>query len=90
MKNKVILVSARSLELAGKLRLVLEQAFFNVTDTCVSGSETLRKVRMYQPDLLIVDYDLGDMTAAYREVARRPQNHQAILVDTADFVEVSQ
>lgn len=62
MKNEVILVSARSSELAGKLRLVLEQAFFNITDTCVSGSETLRKVRMYQPDLLIVDYDLGDMT----------------------------
>lgn len=62
MKNEVILVSARSAELAGKLRLVLEQAFFNITDICVSGSETLRKVRMYQPDLLIVDYDLGDMT----------------------------
>ena len=62
MKNEVILVSGRSSELAGKLRLVLEQAFFNITDTCVSGSETLRKVRMYQPDLLIVDYDLGDMT----------------------------
>ena len=62
MKNEVILVSARSIELAGKLRLVLEQAFFNITDTCVSGSETLRKVRIFQPDLLIVDYDLGDMT----------------------------
>ncbi|MCK5758868.1 MAG: ANTAR domain-containing protein [Clostridiales bacterium] len=62
MKNEVILVSGRSSEFAGKLRLVLEQAFFNITDTCVSGNETLRKVRMYQPDLLIVDYDLGDMT----------------------------
>lgn len=62
MKNDVILVSARSAELAGKLRLVMEQAFFNITDICVSGSETLRKARMYQPDLLIIDYDLGDMT----------------------------
>jgi response regulator NasT len=62
MKNEVILVSARSSELANKLRVVLEQAFFNITDICVSGSETLRKVRMYQPDLLIVDYDLVDMT----------------------------
>lgn len=62
MKNDMILVSARSVELAGKLRLVLEQAFFNIIDICVSGSETIRKVRMYQPDLLIVDYDLGDMT----------------------------
>ncbi len=62
MKNEIILVSAQSHELVGKLRLVLEQAFFNITDTCVSGSETLRKVRIYQPDLLIVDYNLGDMT----------------------------
>lgn len=62
MKNEVILVSARSSELAGKIRLVLEQEFFNITDICISGSETLRKVRIYKPDLLIVDFDLGDMT----------------------------
>ncbi len=62
MKSEAILVSARSSEFVGKLRQVLEQAFFNITDTCVSGSETLRKVRIYQPDLLVVDYDLGDMT----------------------------
>lgn len=62
MKNKIILVSARSPELAGKIRLALEQEFFNITDICISGSETLRKVRMYKPDLLIVDYAMGDMT----------------------------
>lgn len=62
MKNETILVSARSLELAQKIKGVLEQDFFNITDTCVSGNETLRKVRMYKPDLLIMDYDLGDMT----------------------------
>ncbi|MFO7610930.1 MAG: ANTAR domain-containing protein [Clostridia bacterium] len=62
MKDESILVSARSPELAGKVRLVLEQEFFNITDICSSGTETLRKVRMYKPDLVILDYDLGDMT----------------------------
>jgi len=62
MKGEIILVSARSPELADRIRGVLEQDFFNITDTCVSGGETLRKVRMYKPDLLVVDYELGDMT----------------------------
>ncbi len=62
MKNEVILVSARSREMAEKIGVVLETGFFNATDICASGSETLRKARMLNPDLLILDYDLGDMT----------------------------
>ncbi|HPJ23085.1 MAG TPA: ANTAR domain-containing protein [Clostridia bacterium] len=62
MKNEIILVAARSPELADKIKGVLEQEFFNITDTCVSGSETLRKVRMYKPDLIVLDYEMGDMT----------------------------
>ncbi len=62
MNSKVILVSARSSVFVSKLKTVLEQSFFNVTDTCLSGGDILRKVNMYNPELVIADYDLGDMT----------------------------
>lgn len=62
MKNEVILVSARSQKLAEKIRAVMETGLFNATDICTSGSETLRKARMINPDLLVIDYELGDMT----------------------------
>ncbi len=63
MRNAVILIAARSADIANKIKSVLEQEFFVVSDICISGNETIRKVRTYQPDLLVCDYELGDMTS---------------------------
>ena len=62
MKNEVILVAARALQMSEKIKSVLEQELFNVTDICTSGNEAVRKVSVFKPDLLVTDYDLGDMT----------------------------
>jgi two-component system, response regulator PdtaR len=62
MKNEIILVAARTPEMGDKLKSVLEQGLFNVTDICFSGGEALRKVSMLKPDLLVIDYEMGDMT----------------------------
>jgi len=62
MKNAVILVAARSSEVANKIKSVLEQELFLVADICTSGSETIRKVRTLNSDLIVCDYELGDMT----------------------------
>jgi len=61
MKNAVILIAAKSAVISDKIRSVLEQVQFTVVDTCTSGSETIRKIRTHSPDLLICDYELGDM-----------------------------
>lgn len=63
MKDAVIIVSARTDDIANKIKMVLEQELFAVTQVCASGAETIRKCRIYKPDLLITDYELGDMTA---------------------------
>ncbi|MBN2852098.1 MAG: ANTAR domain-containing protein [Clostridia bacterium] len=62
MKNAVILVAAKSADIANRIKSVLEQEFFIVSDICISGNETIRKVRTYHPDLLVCDYELSDMT----------------------------
>ncbi|MFO7636950.1 MAG: ANTAR domain-containing protein [Clostridia bacterium] len=62
MKNDIILVGARTPEMGQKLKNVLEQELFNVVDISVSGKEALRKVSINKPDLLVIDYEMGDMT----------------------------
>jgi response regulator NasT len=62
MKNDIILVGARTPEMGQKLKTVLEQELFNVVDITVSGKEALRKVSINKPDLLVLDYEMGDMT----------------------------
>jgi two-component system response regulator MprA len=50
-----------------------------------SGAETLQRLRVHRPRLLVMDYDLGDLTAAqvvakYRQM---PPPHSPILLVTA-------
>ena len=53
---------------AEKIKYVLQRNGYFVGDICVSGNEALRKVRLSTPDILLINFDLPDITGL--EVAK--------------------
>jgi response regulator NasT len=60
-KAKVALALANS-DAAEKIKYALVRSGFAVEDVCSSGSEALRSVRTAAPDILLINFDMPDMT----------------------------
>ncbi len=60
-KAKAVLALANS-EAAEKIKYALARSGFSVEDVCSSGSEALRSVRTVMPDILLINFDMPDMT----------------------------
>lgn len=68
MENTRITVALQNTEAAEKIKYALQRSGYSVEDICASGSDALRKVRAATPDILLVNFDMPDMTGL--EVAR--------------------
>lgn len=62
MSQPGIIIAIANKELGEKIKQVLAEDGFAVTDICTSGNEALRKVRSMKPELLIANYELPDTT----------------------------
>ncbi len=62
MEKPRITVAVPSETAAEKLKYVLQRNGYAVGDLCASGNEALRKVRLSAPDILLINFDLPDVT----------------------------
>ncbi len=62
MEQTTIMIAMQNLQAADKIKYVLQQNGYSVMETCTSGSETLRRVRALAPDILLINFDMPDMT----------------------------
>jgi response regulator NasT len=61
MNGGKILIAASN-DIAGTLKSQIIPASFSVIDSSVSGNDTLRKISLLLPDVVVSDYNLTDMT----------------------------
>ncbi len=45
-----------------KIKYALQRNGFVVEEICTSGSEAIRKVRSFEPDILLINFDMPDIT----------------------------
>jgi len=62
------MVAIPNKKIAHKIKNILTHAGYHVSDICVSGNETIRKVRQSPPEILLVNFEMHDLTGL--EVAR--------------------
>lgn len=62
MENAQITIALQNTQAAEKIKYALQRNGYSVGDICTSGSETLRKVRTGATDILIINFELPDMT----------------------------
>lgn len=62
MEKPRISLAVQSEQAAEKIKYVLQRNGYSVGDICSSGNETLRKVRLSPPDILLINFDLSDIT----------------------------
>jgi response regulator NasT len=60
-KARVVIALANS-EAAEKIKYALMRSGYAVEDICTSGSEALRRVRTTAPDMLLINFDMPDIT----------------------------
>lgn len=68
MEGTSVLIATNSETGAEKLRAILIEAGYLVTDWARDGHECLRKLRILKPDILVADYGLQDLNGL--EVAK--------------------
>jgi len=57
-----IVIALKNEEGAEKIRLACQQNGYLVSEVCTSGSEAIRRVRAEVPDILLVDFNMPDIT----------------------------
>ena len=62
METTRITVAVQNVQAAEKIKNVLQQNGYSVADVCASSNEMLRRVRMNPPDILLINFDMPDMT----------------------------
>ena len=62
MENAQITIALQNTQAAEKIKYALQRNGYSVGDICSSGSEALRKVRTGATDILIINFELSDMT----------------------------
>jgi len=62
MEKTRITVAVPGAQAAAKIKYVLQRSGYGVADVCSSSSETLRRVRTNPPDILLINFDMPDMT----------------------------
>ena len=59
-KNVIIAVSSQAV--ANKLKNAITHAGYHVPEVCVSANEAIRRVRMSPPDILLINFEMHDMS----------------------------
>ena len=62
MEKPRITVALHNTEAAEKIKYALQRSGYSVGEICTSGNETLRKLRAAAPDILLINFDMPDMT----------------------------
>jgi AmiR/NasT family two-component response regulator len=57
-----IVIALKNEQAAEKIRLACQQDGYLVSEVCTSGSEAIRRVRAEAPDILLIDFDMPDIT----------------------------
>lgn len=62
MEEAKVMIAMQNLQAAQKIRYALQRSGYTVGETCASCSEALRAVRTLTPDILLINFDMPDMT----------------------------
>lgn len=62
MNHPEVVVAVKNVELGNRIRHVLSNNCYDVLDLCVSGNEVIRRIRMFKPEVAIINYELPDIT----------------------------
>ena len=62
MDKARITVAFSNEQVAEKIKYALQRNGYSVGDHCTSGSETLRRIRIMEPDILLINFDMPDTT----------------------------
>ena len=62
MEKASIVIALKNEQAAEKIRLACLQNGYLAGEVCTSGSEAIRRVRAEAPDILLVDFDMPDIT----------------------------
>lgn len=62
MEKPRITLAVQNGQASEKIKYVLQRNGYHIGGICASGNETLRKVRLSQPDVLLINFDLPDIT----------------------------
>lgn len=61
MGSKAV-IALQNVEAGEKIKYALQRNGFLVDEICTSGSEAIRKVRTFEPDILLINFDMPDIT----------------------------
>lgn len=62
MEKAKAIIALQNVGAGEKIKYALQRNGFLVEEICTSGSEALRKVRTFEPDILLINFDMPDMT----------------------------
>lgn len=62
MKNAHIAIALQSEQAADKIKSLCQHSGFFVGEACTSGNEAIRRVRAGAPDILLINFEMPDMT----------------------------
>ena len=62
MEKASIVIALKNEQAAEKIRLAFQQDGYLVGEACASASEAIRRVRTEAPDILLIDFDMPDIT----------------------------
>lgn len=62
MEKARITIALQNGEAAEKIRLACQRSGYLVGDVCVSGNEAIRRVRSEASDILLINFEMPDMT----------------------------
>ena len=62
MEKARITVAFANAQAAEKIKYALQRNGYSVSENCTSGSEALRRIRVTEPDILLINFDMPDTT----------------------------
>ncbi len=62
MDRATIMVAMQNEQVAEKIKYALQRDGYSVGDICTSGNEAIRKVRSGPPDILLIGFEMPDVT----------------------------
>ncbi len=62
MDKATITVAMQNEQVAEKIKYALQREGYSVGDICTSGNETIRKIRTGLPDILLINFEMPDIT----------------------------
>jgi len=62
MDKATVTVAMQNEQVAEKMKSVLQRSGYFVNDVCTSGNDAIRKVRAALPDILLINFELSDIT----------------------------